>query len=198
MEEFRDTKDPQEKSRLYAEMKSLAFRNHVALADDFEPYESQTAIPMALMARKLDPASEFQSSMEEIFKGCVAALTDKDGWNDSDAFRLLAKVLAWVPGLEQDAQISISLQFSCVDKEVFKTQNGSPDAAGTDQTVAKAANGSLLEKSAEGAVANGSNTSTETIEEEYARTARTEKLLNKESEPEEDLLDDQQIYCNGC
>jgi hypothetical protein len=58
MEEFRDTKDPQEKSRLYAETKSLAFRNHVALADDLEPYESQTAMPMALMARKLGPASQ--------------------------------------------------------------------------------------------------------------------------------------------
>jgi hypothetical protein len=81
--------------------------------------------------------------MEEIFKGCVKALTDKDGWNDSEAFRLLAKVLAWVPGLEGDAQISVSLQFSCVDKEVFKTQNGSPDAAGMDETVANATNGSL-------------------------------------------------------
>lgn len=86
MEEFRGTQDPEGKSRLYTDMKSLAFRNHVALADDFELYESQTAIPMALMARKLGPASEFQSGMENIFKGGVAALTDKDGWNDNPAF----------------------------------------------------------------------------------------------------------------
>lgn len=215
MEEFRDTKDPEEKSRIYTEMKNLAFRNHVALADDFEPYESQTAIPMALMARKLGPALEFQSGMEEIFKGCVRALTDKDGWNDNDAFRLLAKVLAWMPGLERDAQISISLQFSCVNKEVFKTRNGSPDIAGTDVTVANATNDSppenyqaisatdmtksdiSLKKSAEAAVANGNNTSAETIGKEYTRAGGTQELLSKESEPEEDLVD-QEVWRNGC
>jgi tetratricopeptide (TPR) repeat protein len=215
MKEFLDAKDPDEKSRIYAEMKSLAFRNHVALADDFEPYESQTAIPVALMARKLGPASEFQSGMEKIFKGCVTALTDKDGWNDSEAFRLLAKVLAWVPGLERDAQISVSLQFSCVDKEVFKTQNGSPDAGGPDETAANATNGSLennqaisatdmtksgisLEKPVETAVANGNNPSAETIGDESTKARSAEKLLSKESEPEEDLLAFWSIKCNGC
>jgi hypothetical protein len=207
MEEFRNIKDPEEKSRLYAEMKSLAFLNHVALADDFKPYESQSAIPMALMARKVGPASEFQSGMEEIFKGCVLALTDHDGWNDNPAFRLLAKVLALIPGLEMDAQISVSLQFSCVAKEVFSTQEGSLDTAGEDEKVANGANGSVLEnnqpipqtdvfkfdilseKAVEPAITNENNTSTQTKEK---------KALNKQSENEEDLLEDQQIYCNGC
>lgn len=64
---------------------------------------------MALMARKLGPASGFQSGMEEIFKEYVSALTDKDGWNDNDAFGLLAKVCMWISSLERDAEISLSL-----------------------------------------------------------------------------------------
>jgi tetratricopeptide (TPR) repeat protein len=186
MEEFRKTTDSKEKSELYSEMRSLALRNYVALDDDFEPYGSQTAIPMGLMARKLGPALEFQKGMDKIFGKCVAALKDNDGWNDNPAFRLLAKTLAWVPGLEKDAQISISLQFSCVDKDVFKDKNELDDAPSGDQTTTST-------ESMTRAIAKEEGASADTKAD---KTAQGEE--KKDPEPEEDLLEHQSITCNGC
>jgi tetratricopeptide (TPR) repeat protein len=124
MEEFRVTTDPKEKLMLFHDLKRIVLQDRIALADDFNPYESQTAIPIALMARKVGPPSEFQDGLEKTFTACIEALRDDEGWNDRGAFRLLAKVLACVPGLERDAQISLSLQFSIVDPNIGKMEEG--------------------------------------------------------------------------
>lgn len=54
-----------------------------------------------------------------------------------------------------------------------------------------------LEKSAEAVVANRNNTPAETVGEEHVRTGGIEWLRSKESEREEDLVD-QGVWCNGC
>lgn len=195
MEEFRNTTDSQEKSQLHTEMRALALRNHVALGDDFEHYGSQTVIPMMLMARKLGPALEFQNGMEEVFRGCVTALKDNDGWNDNPAFRLLAKTLAWVPGLERDAQVSISLQFSCVDKDILKLQ--SHNAAVVDQAIDSVESRSGTTE-IDGPVTTSDNVASlpEPVEKKAEMPSEGEE--KKGSGAEEDLLDDQSVICNGC
>ncbi|KAF1813441.1 hypothetical protein P152DRAFT_457803 [Eremomyces bilateralis CBS 781.70] len=80
------------------------------------------------MTKKLGPARDFQDSLDGIFKGCVEALSDSEGWNDFPSFRMLAKSLACLPGLERDAQIALSCQFYIVDKDIRE-----PDKADEDE-----------------------------------------------------------------
>lgn len=81
---------------------------------------------LALMTRKIGSPVEFQRLLDTSFNSSVAGLTDSVGWNDFDSFRLLAKVLACVPGLERDAQIALSCQFSITDSSV---DHGDSDAS---------------------------------------------------------------------
>jgi hypothetical protein len=129
MEEFRATTDPKEKLKLFHDLERIVLQDRIALADDFNPYKSQTAIPIALMARKVGPQNEFQDGLEKTFTTCVEALKDVEGWNDRGAFRLLAKVLACVPWLERNAQISFSLQVSIVDPNTDKMKEGPVEKA---------------------------------------------------------------------
>lgn len=118
-DKFRTTGDAQIKADIYNEIQHLMLEDAVAQIDDFKPYESETAIPLYLMAKKVDSPQKAQDILQRIFSAHVAALKDNDGSNDSKAFRLLAKTLACVPGFELEAQISISLQYSVVDRVIF-------------------------------------------------------------------------------
>lgn len=121
-EEFRESSDPTEKLMIFNELKRVVLQDRIALAADFNPYEPQTVIPISPMARKIGSLSELQDGLEKTSSACVEALRDDTGWNDCGAFRMLAKVLACVPGLERDAQISLSLQFSMVDRDIYKAE----------------------------------------------------------------------------
>lgn len=52
-----------------------------------------------------------------MFDSCWEELTDTEGWNDSGSLRLLGKVLMLV-GLEKEARICLSAQFSIIDPDV--------------------------------------------------------------------------------
>lgn len=65
----------------------------------------------------MGPAREYQNALDRIFTTCINGLEDSVSWNDSDSLRLLAKVLSSVDGLEHDALIALSAQFSSLDQK---------------------------------------------------------------------------------
>ena len=122
LEEFRRSTQSEKKAAVYSEMQDLVRRVGESMGAEFEPSQSQTVIPLAHMARKMD-AVEFQRGLERTFQGCVAALTDETGWNDGMGLRVLARVLALV-GLERDAQIAATCQLYALNMEIHRRENG--------------------------------------------------------------------------
>lgn len=115
-EEFRASTNPAQKEKLLDEMKSFP-EHSTDLHDSFQPERSSISILVALMTRRMGQATEFEAIMQKTFDTCVEGLNDTVGWNDSNSFRLLSKVLACVEGLERDALIALSCQFSKVTEE---------------------------------------------------------------------------------
>lgn len=127
VEEFRATRDPYRKIAAQGDMKMLVSKVRENMSIDFDATQSQTTIPLAYMTRKL-AAFEFQEKLRETFFGCYELLTDATISNDSQSLRMLAKVLAYVPGLERDAEIAASCQLYIVDKEVQKKEMALEDS----------------------------------------------------------------------
>jgi tetratricopeptide (TPR) repeat protein len=111
-DEFRQSTDPQRKVELYQTLKT-----HLLKADN-DVQDTNAVVSLALMARTVGSPLEFQSFLERGFNHCYENLTDTTGWNDQPSFRLLARILACVPGLERDALIAYSCQFYEVDKNL--------------------------------------------------------------------------------
>ncbi|KAK0100488.1 hypothetical protein ONS95_008436 [Cadophora gregata] len=109
--QFRSTNQGTEKIALYGEMKELALEHQLAMIEDFNPYQSQTSISLAVMMRVMASSQDFQTHMEKTFQSCIEALTDETTENDSMGFRQLAKTLALVPGLTRETRIAYTLQF---------------------------------------------------------------------------------------
>jgi hypothetical protein len=82
--------------------------------------------------RIVGPAREYMTHMSNIFRTCMDGLSDKVSWNDGDSLRLLAKVLSSLDGLEYDARIAISSQFSVMDRTIF--QGGEDDSDASSET----------------------------------------------------------------
>jgi hypothetical protein len=121
VDEFRATRDPFRKIAAQDEMKKLVSKVRENMSIDFDATLSQTTIPLVYMTRKL-AAFEFQEKLRETFFGCYDLLTDETIGNDSQSLRMLARVLAYVPGLQHDAEIAASCQLYIVDKEVQKKE----------------------------------------------------------------------------
>jgi hypothetical protein len=124
---FRASSNTQEKLSLIEQMRKLP---NLRTSGESSSYgnednwnESQTNIMLALMTRTMGSPIEYQNILEASFKTAIAGVTDSVGWNDADSFRLLAKVLACVPGLGRDAQIALSCQFSITDTSVEHTDS---------------------------------------------------------------------------
>lgn len=90
--------------------------------------ETATAIIHANMVRRVRSAREYEDTLSNAFDTCITGLTDSEGWNDQASLRLLAQVLASVGGLDREAQIAYSAQFSVLDQR--SSHEGSVDAAG--------------------------------------------------------------------
>ena len=132
--QFRSTNQGAEKIALYEEMKSLALEHELARAKEFNPYQSQTSISLAVMMRVMASSQDFQSHMEKTFQSCIEALTDATTENDSMGFRQLAKTLALVPGLTRETRIAYTLQFlevSDYDAQ-WSNENESNDSSDAD------------------------------------------------------------------
>jgi tetratricopeptide (TPR) repeat protein len=128
--QFRKSCDPQQKEALVQEMRLPG------MTTDDEIRESHIGMLNANMLRIMGPAREYQKAMDGIFKTCIDALEDNISWNDGYSLRLLVKVLSSLDSLERDACITLSLQFSVLDKSIydngadFKTASESGDTEG--------------------------------------------------------------------
>lgn len=180
--QFKAATDPDQKTILHGEMKNLALQHSLAVSRDFNPYESQTMISFALMTAKMGPTNEFQTIMDKTFRGCIDALTDTQAWNDSQAFRLLAKTLAFIPEMKRDAQIAYSLQFSTVDEKLLNPPDEVEEEKPVDVTLT-----------------NGENVQPA---EEIAPTEHAASTPPNDEDPAEAFTEQLNpsgaIYCDGC
>ena len=111
--EFQDSADPTKKEEIVETLRVLPNAHH---DDDFQ--ESHVSMLLANMLRIMGPAKDFQKHMNELFAACMAGLEDSVSWNDSSSLRLLSKVLGSLDGLERDAKIACSAQFSILDRSI--------------------------------------------------------------------------------
>ncbi|KAF2107480.1 hypothetical protein BDV96DRAFT_653821 [Lophiotrema nucula] len=111
--QFMTSPDPDRKEALLEELRGLP-----GMKTDDEFRESHIGMLLANMYRIMGPAREYYNQMTRIFQTCIAGLEDDVSWNDGDSLRLLAKVLSSLDGLERDARITISSQFSVMDPSV--------------------------------------------------------------------------------
>lgn len=115
--QFSATSDPQRKEELLKELKSMPrAHTHDELKD------SHVGMLLANMLRVMGPSREYHRYMEEIFATCIGGLEDSVSFNDGPSLRLLAKILSSLDGLERDAQIAYSAQFSMLDRDVYEEE----------------------------------------------------------------------------
>ncbi|KAH7128114.1 hypothetical protein B0J11DRAFT_504607 [Dendryphion nanum] len=135
-EEFRTSLNPTLKETCLDSMKAL-----LPGRADQDLRESHIDMLIANMLRIIGPAREYQKCMDQIFKACIDGLEDGVSWNDGDSLRLLAKVLSSLDGLEKDARIAISAQFSVLDRTIFDSEKKSQAGSENGETEEPAQNG---------------------------------------------------------
>lgn len=106
--DFRGAVRRNQKESLLKEMNGLPPLDNEDLAN------SLISVPLARMTRISGEMKRFEDILNSTFNVCITALEDGEEKNDQDSFRLLAKVLSCLPGLERQAKISYSLQFSAL------------------------------------------------------------------------------------
>jgi hypothetical protein len=112
--QFSASNDPARKEELINELKHLPGTSEGEVTLN----ESHIGMLYANMLRIMGPAREYQKQMNQIFQSCIEGLSDEDSFNDGPTLRLLAKVLSFLDGLEFDARIALSAQFSVLDREL--------------------------------------------------------------------------------
>jgi tetratricopeptide (TPR) repeat protein len=106
------------KMKLLQEMEGLPKRRLGNVnADDSQcnPY-----FILARMYRKVGPVTKFYETLHPVFLSCVSSLQDDNPWNDAATLRQLCNVLFCLRGLEDDAQLAYSAQFSVLSKDVIR------------------------------------------------------------------------------
>jgi tetratricopeptide (TPR) repeat protein len=126
-EEFRTTRDHIQKKALLTEIKQLASPK-AGTKDWVFLQESSISVSVALMTRAIGSAIEYEGILQNAFESCVINLSDSVGWNDFETMRLLARILCCV-GLDRDARISISCQFSIVTEEKTESPETPPTSS---------------------------------------------------------------------
>ncbi|KAL9093012.1 MAG: hypothetical protein Q9165_004150 [Trypethelium subeluteriae] len=200
-EEFAASADPARKTPLLNEMKQLPDKRlalALGLGDD---EKSMTSVILARMMRKMGPAEEYSKLMESIFAVCVNGLTDETTTNDFGSLRLLAKVLA-LAGLERDARIAFTAQFSVLEREeVHEEADGEAEDV-TDEipeVVARQEQGTATSETDGGQNSNAmehgdDDGDTDAAAEEQAQ----EEAPEDTAETTEDLMDEPSRDCDGC
>ncbi|CAN9275607.1 unnamed protein product [Alternaria alternata] len=114
--EFQMSADPTKKETIMETLGVLPS----AYGDNYDERESHVGMLRANMFRIMGPAKEYEKHMNELLTNCIRGLEDSVSWNDSSSLRLLSKVLASLDGLEKDARIAISAQFSILDRAIHE------------------------------------------------------------------------------
>lgn len=91
-------------------------------------------LSLAKMFRGLGDIHSARIQAGRAFDLCIDDLQDSVGYNDAPAFRMIAKVLMFA-GLELDAGIALSLQFSDVDKAYDDSETRSDFSASSPPSV---------------------------------------------------------------
>lgn len=120
-EQFRTSHELPAKQTLLEEMRKLQDESVNEALRDIDPEESSSAIVYACMLRKIGSNVEYEEVLNRVFDSCLTALGDANGGNDLASLILLAKVLACVPGLNKEARIAYSAQYSIVDQKIALT-----------------------------------------------------------------------------
>ena len=188
-EEFRSTSDPEQKAASLQEMRNLMSQPLLTSDRNMSLADSQTAVALAIMTKKIGLSSEFGALMRKIFDTCVEGLSDGIGWNDSVSFRLLAKTLACVSGLERDSQIACSCQFSIVDPTLFPISENEDDEKKQDE---KEGNAKETEN-----VKKNQDAKDNSDEEKKGDIMEDARETSPGGSPE-DLAPSNGCYCNGC
>ncbi|KAH8895712.1 hypothetical protein GQ53DRAFT_803939 [Thozetella sp. PMI_491] len=123
LQEFRAARVVEAKMAAFDEMRILVARMADMSGKGFDPDRSQLSIPLAHMTCRLGTPPEYEAGLQAVFDGCLEALNDGFGWNDSASFRMLAKVLACV-GLERHASVAATCQLYIVNMEIWKMDQG--------------------------------------------------------------------------
>lgn len=111
--EFQATTDLERRETLLKEMKELP---RIHTGDDLK--DAHIGMLLASMLRVVGPAREYYRYLNEAFETCIAGLEDAASYNDGPSLSLLARVLGSFEGLERDAQIAYSAQYSILDRLV--------------------------------------------------------------------------------
>ncbi|CAN9315429.1 unnamed protein product [Alternaria alternata] len=119
--EFQLSIEPQKKEQLIEDLKLSRNADDEESNQDDRDNTSGTHMIMLRtnMLRIMGPAIKYERYMNELFNECMRGLEDDIAWNDSRNLRLLAKVLASLDGLEKDAMIASSAQFSVLDRTLY-------------------------------------------------------------------------------
>lgn len=117
-EEYRATSDPKVKESLFVEMKGLTKKNLVLSVSPRRSELMHHYLTLARMARKMASATEFQDTLQSVFDVCYEGLVDGVGWNDLLNLATMAIVLGNLKGLDREARILVSAQFSRLDPGV--------------------------------------------------------------------------------
>ncbi|KKY27311.1 hypothetical protein UCRPC4_g01111 [Phaeomoniella chlamydospora] len=105
--------------QLYDDLKSIPVLDNVLYDAHFAHFE----LSLAKMSLDMGSTWDTRKYATTAFKLCVDDLEDHIGGNDSPAFRILGKILAFA-GLTVDARIALSLQLSSVDEKYVDRDDG--------------------------------------------------------------------------
>ncbi|KAF1958309.1 hypothetical protein CC80DRAFT_534088 [Byssothecium circinans] len=209
--QFSSSHDPLRKEELVQEMKHLPGTH----GSEVSFLESHIGMLYANMLRIMGPAREYEKYMNELFETCVKGLADDDFYNDGPALRLLAKVLSSLEGLEFDARVALSAQFSVPDRDVqrkalaWKSVTSSDDDDVDDDGEAVESSASVVvidkqdhahEQTHDSIVVEPNITDTEAISSNPPPTNTTPTPLQEEETDDQDLEgeDSGGIECDGC
>ena len=119
-DQFSTSHDHKRKEELVQEVQIL--KRDITNSRDYRSAieDAQFDLFLASMSADLGNWRDTKTYTNKAFNACIEDLEDKIGGNDSSAFRLLGKVLAFASTADNrllaDARIALSLQFSAVDE----------------------------------------------------------------------------------
>lgn len=131
--QFRATSDRAAKAKLFEEAKGLMSRRLAQAVTLQKSYQVYHKVTLARMARKLGPLHEFEDILNEGFNTTIDALMDDVAWNDLINLEFLAKVLSSLDGLEREAQIALSAQFSRLEPPDKNSTNADGEGVEEDE-----------------------------------------------------------------
>ncbi|GIZ42161.1 hypothetical protein CKM354_000543900 [Cercospora kikuchii] len=157
-EQYRMSSDRTVKAQLFNEIKSLTSKPLATSVAVSKSDLNHHTVIVSKMARKMATAEEFQTTLQSAFDACYEALVDDIGWNDWLNLINMAKIVSQLDGLEREAEILVSAQFSELDppteaKDKDEKKTG-PDEAGNDDANDETEAGADEDDSTAGSVAD--------------------------------------------